>query len=55
VTIERDRAKALAAMQAVITTRPATWTPEDLLDAIADSRAIVWATTARKPREKETA
>jgi hypothetical protein len=45
--IERDRAKALGAMRHAITTRPATWTPDDVLDAVVDSGAVVWASNHR--------
>lgn len=41
--IGRNRAKALSAMQAAITTRPATWTPEEVLDAMLESGAVVLA------------
>lgn len=42
--IARDRDKALSAIGHAISTRPATWSPEELLDAVVDSGAVVWAT-----------
>jgi type II secretory pathway predicted ATPase ExeA len=45
---ERDRAKALGAMRHAITTRPATWTPDNVLDAMVDSGAVVWASNHRR-------